>query len=129
MFEKDKAECSRQLHHINIIGAEREEFSNKKTEPLKFCSNVHFVLHKGYNENLVYSSCQAEEEQKKEKNEGKEKARPPGKKENLHSAKTAEKERKGKKTEVGLLAPVTVKKDTQLKRRGEVEEEHKYIGM
>ncbi|XP_075293875.1 sperm-associated antigen 17 isoform X3 [Opisthocomus hoazin] len=69
----------------------------------------------------------AEEEQKKEKNEGKEKARPPGKKENLHSAKTAEKERKGKKTEVGLLAPVTVKKDTQLKRRGEVEEEHKYI--
>ncbi|XP_009583764.1 PREDICTED: sperm-associated antigen 17, partial [Fulmarus glacialis] len=57
----------------------------------------------------------------------KEKAKPPGKKENLPRAKTAEKERKGKKTEVGPLAPVTVKKDTQLKRRGEVEEEDKYI--
>ncbi|KAM6417208.1 LOW QUALITY PROTEIN: sperm-associated antigen 17 [Pluvialis apricaria] len=69
----------------------------------------------------------AEEEQQKEKDGGKEKAKSPGKKENLPSAKTAEKERKGKKTEVGLLAPVTVKKDTQLKRRGEVEEEDKYI--
>ncbi|XP_075021977.1 sperm-associated antigen 17 [Calonectris borealis] len=69
----------------------------------------------------------AEEEQQKEKDGGKEKAKPPGKKENLPTAKTAEKERKGKKTEVGPLAPVTVKKDTQLKRRGEVEEEDKYI--
>ncbi|XP_050750257.1 sperm-associated antigen 17 [Gymnogyps californianus] len=67
------------------------------------------------------------EEQQKEKDGGKEKAKPPGKKENLPSAKTAEKERKGKKTEVGPLAPVTVKKDTQLKRRGIVEEEDKYI--
>ncbi|XP_074005531.1 sperm-associated antigen 17 [Numenius arquata] len=66
----------------------------------------------------------AEEEQQKEKHGGKEKAKPPGKKENLHSAKTAEKEKKGKNTEV---ASVTVKKDTQLKRRGEVEEEDKYI--
>ncbi|XP_009328452.1 PREDICTED: sperm-associated antigen 17 [Pygoscelis adeliae] len=69
----------------------------------------------------------AEEEQQKEKDGEKEKAKPPGKKENLPSAKTAEKERKGKNTEVGSLAPVTVKKDTQLKRRGEVEEEDKYI--
>ncbi|XP_009458821.1 PREDICTED: sperm-associated antigen 17 [Nipponia nippon] len=53
--------------------------------------------------------------------------RPPGKKESLPSAKTAEKERKGKKTEGGPLAPVTVKKDTQLKRRGDAEEEVKYI--
>ncbi|XP_072707631.1 sperm-associated antigen 17 [Ciconia boyciana] len=69
----------------------------------------------------------AEEEQQKEKDGGQEKAKPPSKKENLASAKTAEKERKGKKTEVGPLAPVTVKKNTQLKRRGEVEEEDKYI--
>ncbi|KAM6286776.1 sperm-associated antigen 17 [Spheniscus humboldti] len=69
----------------------------------------------------------AEEEQQKEKDGEKEKAKPPGKKENLPSAKTAEKERKGKTTEVGSLAPVTVKKDTQLKRRGEMEEEDKYI--
>ncbi|XP_010140982.1 PREDICTED: sperm-associated antigen 17, partial [Buceros rhinoceros silvestris] len=65
----------------------------------------------------------AEEEQRKEKDGGKEKAKPPGKKENLPSAKTAEKERKGQKPE----APVTVKKGTQLKRRGEVEEKNKYI--
>lgn len=129
MFEKDKAECSRQLHHINIIVAEREKYSNKKIEPRKFYGGLPFVLHKGYNENLVYSSCQAEEEQQKEKDGEKEKAKPPGKKENLPSAKTAEKERKGKTTEVGSLAPVTVKKDTQLKRRGEMEEEDKYIGM
>ncbi|GAB0177577.1 sperm-associated antigen 17 [Grus japonensis] len=69
----------------------------------------------------------AEEEQQKEKDGGKEKAKPPSKKENLPSAKTAEKERKGKKSEVGSLARVSVKKDTQLKRRGEVEEEDKYI--
>uniref|UniRef100_A0A663FH94 Sperm associated antigen 17 n=2 Tax=Accipitrinae TaxID=8955 RepID=A0A663FH94_AQUCH len=69
----------------------------------------------------------AEEEQQKEKDGGKEKTKPPGKKENLPSAKTAEKERKGKKTDIGPLAPVTVKKDTQLKRRGVVEEEDKYI--
>ncbi|XP_010565811.1 PREDICTED: sperm-associated antigen 17 [Haliaeetus leucocephalus] len=69
----------------------------------------------------------AEEEQQKEKDGGKEKTKPPGKKENLLSAKTAEKERKGKKTDIGPLAPVTVKKDTQLKRRGVVEEEDKYI--
>ncbi|XP_075620557.1 sperm-associated antigen 17 [Balearica regulorum gibbericeps] len=69
----------------------------------------------------------AEEEQQKEKDGGKEKAKPPSKKENLPCAKTAEKERKGKKSEVGSLARVSVKKDTQLKRRGEVEEEDKYI--
>ncbi|XP_064321296.1 sperm-associated antigen 17 isoform X2 [Phalacrocorax carbo] len=68
----------------------------------------------------------AEEEQQKEKDGGQEKAKPP-RKENLSSAKTAEKERKGKKKEVGFLAPVTVKKDTQLKRRGEVEEDNKCI--
>ncbi|XP_042644440.1 sperm-associated antigen 17 isoform X3 [Tyto alba] len=66
------------------------------------------------------------EEQQKEKDVGKEKANPPGKN-NVTRAKTAEKERKGKKTEVGPLAPGTVKKETQLKRRGEVEEENKYI--
>ncbi|XP_010118333.1 PREDICTED: sperm-associated antigen 17-like, partial [Chlamydotis macqueenii] len=49
------------------------------------------------------------------------------KKKNLPSAKTAEKEGKGKKTEAGRLASATVKKDTQLKRRGKVEEEGKYI--
>ncbi|XP_074449495.1 sperm-associated antigen 17 [Larus michahellis] len=65
----------------------------------------------------------AEEEKQKEKDGGKEKAKPPGKKENVPSAKTAEKEKKGKKAEV---APVTVEKDTQLKRRGKVEEEDKY---
>ncbi|XP_009878228.1 PREDICTED: sperm-associated antigen 17 [Charadrius vociferus] len=69
----------------------------------------------------------AEEQQQKGKDGGKAKAKSPGKKENLPSIKTAEKEKKGKKTEVGLLAPATVKKDTQLKRRGEVEEENKYI--
>uniref|UniRef100_A0A8C0F2N9 Sperm associated antigen 17 n=1 Tax=Bubo bubo TaxID=30461 RepID=A0A8C0F2N9_BUBBB len=68
----------------------------------------------------------AEEEQQKEKYGGKEKAKTPDKK-NIHSAKTAEKEKKGKKTEGGPLVPVIVKKDTQLKRRGEVEEEDKYI--
>ncbi|KAM6093522.1 sperm-associated antigen 17 [Chlamydotis macqueenii] len=68
-----------------------------------------------------------EEEQQKEKHGGKEKAKPPGKKKNLPSAKTAEKEGKGKKTEAGRLASATVKKDTQLKRRGKVEEEGKYI--
>ncbi|PKU32661.1 sperm-associated antigen 17 [Limosa lapponica baueri] len=123
MVTKDKAECSRQLHAINIIVIERKKHSNNKIEPLKVYSSLPFVLRKGYNENLIYSSCQAEEEQQKEKHGGKEKAKPPGK-ENLRSAKTAEKEKKGKKTEV---APVTVKKDTQLKRRGEVEEEDKYI--
>ncbi|XP_028940322.1 sperm-associated antigen 17-like, partial [Antrostomus carolinensis] len=61
----------------------------------------------------------AEEEQRKEKDGGKEKAKPPG--------KTAEKERKGKKTEGGPSASVTVKKDTQLRQRGEVEEKDKYI--
>ncbi|KAM6310118.1 LOW QUALITY PROTEIN: sperm-associated antigen 17 [Aegotheles albertisi] len=61
-------------------------------------------------------------EEQKGKDEVKEKAKPPGKKEKLPSAKTAEKEKKGKKGEV------TVKKDTKLKRRGEVEEEEvKYI--
>ncbi|XP_069722802.1 sperm-associated antigen 17 [Phaenicophaeus curvirostris] len=66
----------------------------------------------------------AEEERQKGKDGGK--AKSPSKK-NLSSAKKAEKERKGKKTEVGPLAPATVKKDTQLKRRGEVEEKDKYI--
>ncbi|KAM9301129.1 sperm-associated antigen 17 [Morus bassanus] len=75
---------------------------------------------------LQRREAEKKEEQQKEKDGGKEKAKPSGK-ENLPSAKTAEKERKGKKTEVGPLAPVTVKKDTQLKRRGEVEEEDKYI--
>ncbi|XP_061864728.1 sperm-associated antigen 17 [Colius striatus] len=64
----------------------------------------------------------AEEEQSKQK----EKVKPPGK-ENLPSAKTAEKERKGKKGEADPVAAVTVKKNTQLKRRGEVEEEDQYI--
>lgn len=115
--------------HINIIGAEREKYSNKETEPLKFYTSLPFALRKGYNENSLYSSCQAEEEQQKEKDGGKEKAKPPGKKENLPSAKTDEKEKKGKKKEGGLPGPVTVKKDTQLKQRGEVEEKDKYIGM
>ncbi|KAM6098835.1 sperm-associated antigen 17 [Theristicus caerulescens] len=69
----------------------------------------------------------AEEEQQQEKDGGKEKAKPPGKKESLPSAKTAEKERKGKKTAGGPPAPVTLKKGTQLKRRGDVEEKDKYI--
>lgn len=129
MFEKDEAECSRQLYHINIIVPDQEKYSNKKIEPLKSYSSLLFVLHKCYNDNLPYSYCQAEEEEQKEKDGGKEKAKPPSKKENILSAKTAEKEKKGKKTEVGPLALATVKKDTQLKRRGEVEEEDKYIGM
>nr|XP_038031403.1 sperm-associated antigen 17-like [Anas platyrhynchos] len=82
---------------------------------------------KGYNENLVSSSCQAEEELKKGKDGGKEKGKPPGKKEKPPSAKTAEKERKGRKTDVASAVPATVKKNTQLKRRGEEEEEYKYI--
>ncbi|OXB68933.1 hypothetical protein ASZ78_005370 [Callipepla squamata] len=81
---------------------------------------------KGYNDNLVSSSCQAEEEQKKEKNGGKEKGKPLGT-EKPPSAKTTEKERKGKKTEAAPSVPVTVKKNTQLKRRGEKEEEYRYI--
>lgn len=117
------------VQDINIILAEREKYANKKFGSLIFYSSLPFVLQKGYDENLVFSSCQAEEEQQKEKDGGKEKTKPPGKKENLLSAKTAEKERKGKKTDIGPLAPVTVKKDTQLKRRGVVEEEDKYIGM
>uniref|UniRef100_U3IP90 Sperm associated antigen 17 n=1 Tax=Anas platyrhynchos platyrhynchos TaxID=8840 RepID=U3IP90_ANAPP len=69
----------------------------------------------------------AEEELKKEKDGGKEKGKPPGKKEKPPSAKTAEKERKGRKTDVASAVPATVKKNTQLKRRGEEEEEYKYI--
>ncbi|XP_025946518.1 sperm-associated antigen 17 [Apteryx rowi] len=69
----------------------------------------------------------AEEEQKMEKDRGKEKIKPPGKKEKKTSAKIAEKEMKGKKTEVALPGAITVKKDTKLKRRGEEEEEDKYI--
>ncbi|XP_052558893.1 sperm-associated antigen 17 [Tympanuchus pallidicinctus] len=68
----------------------------------------------------------AEEEQKKEKNGGKETGKPIGK-EKPPSAKTTEKERKGKKTEAAPPVPVTGKKNTQLKRRGEKEEEYKYI--
>ncbi|KAM6144590.1 sperm-associated antigen 17 [Phoenicopterus ruber ruber] len=76
---------------------------------------------------LQRREAEKKEEQQKEKDGGKEKAKAPSEKGNLTSAKTAEKERKGKKTEVGPLAPGTVKKNTQLKRRGEVEEEYKYI--
>ncbi|XP_063999999.1 sperm-associated antigen 17 [Pogoniulus pusillus] len=64
----------------------------------------------------------AEEERQKEKDGGKEKAKPDGKRESLPSAKTAEKERKAAPS-----AAVPVKKETKLKRRGEVEEEVKYI--
>ncbi|XP_072182655.1 sperm-associated antigen 17 [Excalfactoria chinensis] len=71
-------------------------------------------------------SEEAEEEQKKEKNGGKGKGKPLGK-EKPPSAKTNEKEKKGKKTEAAPPVPVTVKKNTQLKRRGEKEEEYKYI--
>uniref|UniRef100_A0A8C3BRC2 Sperm associated antigen 17 n=1 Tax=Cairina moschata TaxID=8855 RepID=A0A8C3BRC2_CAIMO len=69
----------------------------------------------------------AEEELKKEKDGGKEKGKAPGKKEKPPSAKTAEKERKGRKTDVASAVPATVKKNTQLKRRGEEEEEYTYI--
>ncbi|KAK2516801.1 Spag17 [Columba guinea] len=120
--KKDKAEYSRQLYHINIIVAEREKYSRKKIELLKFYSSLPFALYKGYNDNLVYSSHQAEEERQKGKDGGKEKLGKKG-----SSAKTSEKEKKGKKTEMGSLMPVTDKKDTQLKRRGEVKEEAKYI--
>ncbi|XP_035750501.1 sperm-associated antigen 17 [Egretta garzetta] len=75
---------------------------------------------------LKQKDLQRREAEKKMQEEN-EKAKPPSKKENILSAKTAEKEKKGKKTEVGPLALATVKKDTQLKRRGEVEEEDKYI--
>ncbi|KAM4683533.1 LOW QUALITY PROTEIN: sperm-associated antigen 17 [Amazona ochrocephala] len=67
------------------------------------------------------------EEQQKEKDGGTEKTKRLGKKERLPSAKAAEKEKKGKKTEGGPQAPGTVKKKTELKRRGKVEEEVKYI--
>ncbi|XP_057271872.1 sperm-associated antigen 17 [Pezoporus wallicus] len=66
-------------------------------------------------------------EQQKEKDGGKEKTKRLGKRESLPSAKAAEKEKKGKKTEGGPQAPGTVKKKTELKRRGKVEEEVKYI--
>ncbi|XP_062450906.1 sperm-associated antigen 17 [Rhea pennata] len=69
----------------------------------------------------------AEEERKMEKDRGKEKTKLPGKKEKKTSAKIADKEMKGKKTEVAPPAAITVKKDTKLKRRGEAEEEDKYI--
>uniref|UniRef100_A0A8B9E807 Sperm associated antigen 17 n=1 Tax=Anser cygnoides TaxID=8845 RepID=A0A8B9E807_ANSCY len=69
----------------------------------------------------------AEEKLKKEKDGGKEKGKPLGKKEKPPSAKTVEKERKGRKTEVAPAVPATIKKNTQLKRRGEEEEEYKYI--
>lgn len=104
--------------------AEREKYSHKKIELLQFYSSLPFALHKGYNENLVYSSCQAEEERQKGKDGGKERLGKKG-----SSTKTSGKEKKGKKTEVGSLVPVADKKDTKLKRRGEVEEEAKYIGM
>ncbi|XP_071617247.1 sperm-associated antigen 17 isoform X2 [Heliangelus exortis] len=61
----------------------------------------------------------AKEEQQKEQDGGKEKAKSP--------SKTAEKEKKGKKSEAGPPAPASVKKDTKLKRRGEVAVENKYI--
>ncbi|XP_065489658.1 sperm-associated antigen 17 isoform X2 [Caloenas nicobarica] len=64
----------------------------------------------------------AEEERQKGKDGGKEKLGKKG-----SSTKTSEKEKKRKKTELGSLAPVTDKKETQLKRRGEVEEQAKYI--
>lgn len=102
----------------------RGESTHKKIELLKFYSSLPFALYKGYNENLVYSSHQAEEERQKGKDGGKEKLGKKG-----SSAKTSEKEKKGKKTEMGSLMAVTDKKDTQLKRRGEVKEEAKYIGM
>ncbi|XP_040428436.1 sperm-associated antigen 17 isoform X5 [Cygnus olor] len=69
----------------------------------------------------------AEEKLKKEKDGGKEKGKPLGKKEKPPSAKTVEKERKGRKTDIAPAVPATVKKNTQLKRRGEEEEEYKYI--
>ncbi|XP_015729675.1 sperm-associated antigen 17 isoform X2 [Coturnix japonica] len=71
-------------------------------------------------------SEKAEEEQKKEMNEGKGKGKPPGK-EKPPSAKTTEKGKKGKKAEEAPAVPVTVKKNSQLKKRGEKEEEYKYI--
>lgn len=96
--------------------------SVKKIEHLKFYNSLTFVLHKGYNENFIYSSCQAEQQQKekekgKEKVKEKEKAKPPG--------KTFGKDSKGKKS----MATPTIKKDTKLKHRGQVEVKHKYIGM
>ncbi|KAM6290429.1 sperm-associated antigen 17 [Porphyrio hochstetteri] len=75
---------------------------------------------------LKQKDLQRREAEKKAEEQQKEtdgrKVKSPNKK-----AKTAEKERKGKKLEVGHLAAVSVKKETQLKRRGEVEEENKYI--
>ncbi|KAM9565464.1 sperm-associated antigen 17 [Guaruba guarouba] len=65
------------------------------------------------------------EEQQKEKDGGTEKTKRLGK-ESLPSAKAAEKEKKGKKTG-DPQAPGGVKKKTELKRRGKVEEEVKYI--
>ncbi|KAM9204551.1 sperm-associated antigen 17 [Mergus octosetaceus] len=76
---------------------------------------------------LQRREAEKKEELKKEKDGGKEKGKPPGKKEKPPSAKTAEKERKGRKTDVASAVPATVKKNTQLKRRGEEEEEYKYI--
>uniref|UniRef100_A0A8C2YEW1 Sperm associated antigen 17 n=1 Tax=Coturnix japonica TaxID=93934 RepID=A0A8C2YEW1_COTJA len=65
-------------------------------------------------------------ESEKEMNEGKGKGKPPGK-EKPPSAKTTEKGKKGKKAEEAPAVPVTVKKNSQLKKRGEKEEEYKYI--
>lgn len=66
------------------------------------------------NENFTYLSCQAEQQQKEK---GKEKAKPPG--------KTSGKETKGKKS----VTTPSVKKDTKLKQRGQVDIKDKYIGM
>lgn len=97
---------------MNILAAEREKFETKKMEHINFYSSLTFVLHKGFNENFIYSSCQAEQQQKE-----KEKAKLP--------EKTSGKDSKGKKS----VAPPPVKKDTKLKQRGEVEVKDKYIGM
>ncbi|KAF4804908.1 hypothetical protein TURU_003868 [Turdus rufiventris] len=97
---------------MNIIAAEREKYETKKMEHVNFYSSLTFVLHKGFNENFIYSSCQAEQQQKEKE---KEKTKLP--------EKTSGKDSKGKKS----VAPPPVKKDTKLKQRGEVEVKDKYI--
>ncbi|XP_051464972.1 sperm-associated antigen 17 [Apus apus] len=75
---------------------------------------------------LKQKDLQRREAERKAEEQQKEKVKY-GRKDSLTIAKTAEKEKTRRKSEVSPVPPVPVKKDTKLKRKGEVEEEHKYI--
>ncbi|XP_019404212.1 PREDICTED: sperm-associated antigen 17 isoform X6 [Crocodylus porosus] len=69
----------------------------------------------------------AAEEREKEKEKDKGKVKPPGKKDKSPSAKSAGKGGKGKKLETAPASVSIIKKDTKLRRRGEDDEDEKYI--